>query len=166
MKKNIMIRLLTATLLTSAIALASPLTLTLQNSLFNGSGGDTLTFIATATNTTALTQNLNSDSFTLPSPLTLDDSSYFNLWPLALNSSQTFGPQSLFTVFIPLSTPLGLYNGSFDMLGGPGANDQTVLAAAAFQVNVVSGTATPEPASGLLVLIGGALIPLGRRYRR
>jgi hypothetical protein len=72
----------------------------------------------------------------------------------------------LFTVFIPLSTPLGLYNGSFDMLGGPGANDQTVLAAAAFQVNVVSGTATPEPASGLLFLIGGAIIPLGRRYRR
>lgn len=166
MKKNGMIRLLAVMLLSSAMAFASPLTLTLQNAALGGGPGETLTFVATATNTTAQTENLNSDSFTLQSPLTIDDSLYFSLWPLALNGSQTFGPQSLFRIVIPLSTPLGLYNGSFDILGGPGVNDQTVLATTAFQVNVVSGTTTPEPATGLLFLVGGALIPLRRRYHR
>ena len=166
MKKNMMIRLLTGMVLTSAIALATPLTLTLQNNLLNGSGGATLTFVATATNTTAVTQNLSADSFGLQSPLILNDSSYFTLWPLILTTSQTFGPASLFTVFIPVSTPLGIYGGIFNILGGPRVNDQTVLGTASFQVNVVSVTATPEPASGLLFLVGGALLGLGRRYRR
>jgi hypothetical protein len=166
MKKNRMVRLLTAMLLSSAMAFASPLTLTLQNAVLGGGPGETLTFVGTASNTTAQTENLNSDSFTLQSPLTIDDSLYFNLWPLGLNSSQSFGPQSLFTISIPLSTPLGLYNGSFDILGGLGVNDQTVLATTVFQVNVVSGTTTPEPATGILFLVGVALIPLRRRYRR
>lgn len=166
MKKNRVIRLMGAMLFTSAIALPSSITLTLQNSVLNGSPGSTLTLVATALNNTTVTQNLNSDSFSLTAPLTLNDSLYFNNWPLALNGSQTFGPQGLFTVFIPLTTTSGMYGGVFNIVGGPGVNDQLVLGTAVFQVNVSSGTATPEPATAFLLLIGGALIPLARRYQR
>ena len=160
-----MIRLLAPMLLTSAITLAAPITLTLQNVVLSGAPGGAVTFVATATNTTAVTQNLNADSFTLQAPLVLNDSLY-NSWPLALNGSLTFGPQGLFAVSIPSATALGLYNGVFNIVGGPGANDQLVLGTTNFQVNVVSASSIPEPASGLLLLIGGAFIPLLRRHSR
>jgi hypothetical protein len=167
MKANRITRFLSvAMLFTSGIASASPLTFTLQSALLNGAPGDTLTFIGTAMNATGITQNLNSDSFTLQSPLIFNDSLYFDTWPLQLTNSQAFGPQGLFTVSVPLSTSLGLYNGSFDILGGAGINDQNVLATATFQVNVIPGTATPEPATGLLFIMGGAIIALRRQQQR
>lgn len=152
-------RILTVTFLASVVAMASPITLTLQNGLLSGAAGATLTFVGTTTNTTGVTQNLNSDSFTLQSPLVLNDTLYFANWPLSLSGSQTFGPQGLFTVFIPSATPLGLYNGTFNILGGPGDSDQLLLGTAAFQVNVGSAT-VPEPATGLLLLGSAALVLL------
>jgi hypothetical protein len=160
MKKNRISQLLGGVLLTSALAFASPITITMQNSVLSGSPGSTLTFVATASNTTGTTQFLNGDSFSIAAPLTLSDALFLNNWPLSLNASASFGPQGLFTVFIPLSAPVGPYLGTFNLLGGPGVNDSNVLGTVNFEADV----ATPEPAT--FVLTGGALLALCGLLRR
>jgi hypothetical protein len=140
-------------------ACASPiLTLTLSQSTLTANAGGAVTFMATGLNTAAVTENLNGDSFSVPSPLTLDDSDYFNDWPLSLNASQSFGPADLFTVNVPLGTGGGSYAGTFDITGGPGVSDLNVLGSAAFTVVV-----TPEPGTVALMSIGFALAVLRRR---
>jgi hypothetical protein len=111
--------------------------------------GGTATFVATFADTTAGTENLNSDSFSVAAPLTLNDADFFNTWPRALNFGDSFGPSALFTVTAPLGTAAGAYVGTFNILGGPGVNDSTILGTAQFTVNV-----TPEPGTLVLVSIG------------
>jgi MYXO-CTERM domain-containing protein len=68
----------------------------------------------------------------------------------------------IFEIYIAPNTPVCIYNGVIDILGGyngPGA-DMNVLATAAFQVSV-----TPEPAATALTLAGllGLLVATQRR---
>ncbi len=56
---------------------------------------------------------------------------------------------------IPNGTPLGLYAGAFEILGGDSSDFTDVVASANFDVNV-----TPEPASFVLLFTGVALIGL------
>ena len=140
-------------------ACASPiLTLTLSQSTLTANAGDTVTFMATALNTAAVTENLNGDSFSITAPPTLDDSDYFNEWPFALSAGQSFGPTDLFAVTVPLGTGAGSYAGTFNITGGPSVSDQNVLGSTAFTVVV-----TPEPGTVALVSIGFALAVLRRR---
>lgn len=122
--------------------------------------GSTLTFSATVTNTGGSTEYLNADSFTVDSPLFVDDTDFYTNFPLSLGAGESFTGQ-LFTVFLPSTTMSGLYAGSFQIIGGTDPADFTdVLASANFDVS-----ATPEPSSLLLLstgVLGGAVF-LNRR---
>ena len=72
--------------------------------------------------------------------------------------SSSSGDFELFTVDIPNGTPVGLYAGSFEILGG-GPSDQNVVGTATFDVQI-----TPEP--GSLLLLATGLFALGVMARR
>jgi hypothetical protein len=142
------------------------LNLGFTNSPVSGVPGGVATFIAQATNTAAVTEFLNGDSFTLTgTPFTstnFDTSAFLNQWPLSLTAGQSFGPATIFQLTIPTGTAPGSYSGSFNILGGPGASDQNLIGSASFQVDV--SAAAPEPGTSIGLLSGIAAI-LVRRLR-
>jgi len=165
MKKKIQKAILALVVAYGGASATPVISIVFNNSPQTGLAGNTLTLIATMTNTSGSTQNLNGDGFSLPSPFTtanINDSAFFTNWPSALNASQSFGPQALFDITIPNGTAVGSYTGTFNLLGGPGANDQNLIGTASFQVNVT----TPEPGSGVLGLLGLAALAFARRPRR
>jgi PEP-CTERM motif len=73
---------------------------------------------------------------------------------LSLPAGGSFGaPDPLFIVTIPIGTAAKSYTGMFEILGGPGAADMSVLADVNYTVNVTS--AVPEPST--VFLAGGTL---------
>ena len=156
--------LLLAAALTGA-ATAGPITLTLQNNDLSTTAGGDVTFLATAVNNMSFTENLNGDYFgALDPPLTSDDSAFLNNWPFYLTANQTFGPEALFAIDVPLGTTSGDYLGSFGILGGADPSDQNLLATADFTVTVTTASSVPEP--GTFVMLGGELVGLGLWVRR
>lgn len=150
----------------SAPALADTLTLTLLNPNQSIPAGQTAQFNATATasasNTAAIF--LNGDSFSVSGPFTLDDSAFFNNFPVSLAPGMSF-TGALFTLTDTASSGTSAYNGFFAILGGPNSNTFVPLATVAFP-SVVSAT-TPEPSSLALLLTGtGALGIFTRRLRQ
>jgi hypothetical protein len=137
-------------LLAATSAKATPLSLTLSSPFQNTGPGELVTFNATVTNTTNAVVFLNGDDFSLDAPLTLDDSSYLNNFPLSLGPLVSF-TGTLFTVDAPLGTSPGLYAGVFDITGGGDGSANAVIASANFDVFV-----TPEPSS--ILLLGSGLI--------
>src|SRR6185312_16159982 len=110
--------------------------------------GNSVNFTATVTapNTNAGTIFLNSDSFTIDSPLTLNDTPFILNFPLFLNPGDTF-TGVLFTVDIPVSAATKVYNGAFALLGGTDASAlSNITGNVSFTV-----AATPEPTTWLLV---------------
>jgi hypothetical protein len=101
------------------------------------------------TNTGGSIVYLNSDSYNVDSPLTVDDSPYAT-FPLSLNPGDSY-TAVLFNVDIPLGTSFGYYNGHFSILGGSDGDAQDSLATADFNIDV-----TPEPSSLVLLLTGMA----------
>ncbi len=154
-------------LLASALAKADSYTLTLSSSFQTGELGNLLEFDATFTNNTASDVYLNADSFNVDSPLTLDDSPYFNNFPLLLTPTGDPGDTytgELFAVKIPNGTPLGLYTGNFDILGGDPSDYTDVIGFANFDVEV-----TPEPPTWelmALALMGLLGMKTWSTYRR
>lgn len=113
---------------------------------------------------TATLQNLfphdlyfNSDFSTLDSPLTLDDSSFYNtfVFPSDTNGDPlpqpVLGPNGgtttsdIFNVLVPDGTPDGTYNGLFLFLGGFTADDQSPLREAQFSLTVAGQVIAPGP---------------------
>jgi hypothetical protein len=144
--------------LTSGPAVGDVITLTLSNGTVSTTPGSTITFLASAVNTGSQLLNLNGDGSSVPAPLTLDDSAFFNDWPLSLDVSESYGvptPQALFSVTVPLGTTPAVYDGFFEILGGPGPTDADVLGTADFAITVASTSSVPEPST--IVLAGLAL---------
>jgi hypothetical protein len=77
----------------------------------------------------------------------LDDSDSFLNFPASLGPGQSI-TDVLFTVTIPAG-PVGLFAGSFTLLGGSYGAAQDILASKSFQV-----VATPEPSTFLLIGTG------------
>jgi len=113
-----------------------------------GVPGSSVNFTATVTapNTNAGAIFLNSDSFTIDSPLTVNDNPFLLNFPLSLNPGDAF-TGILFTVNIPVSAPVKLYHGAFALLGGSDASALSNISGnVSFDV-----TAAPEPTTWLLV---------------
>jgi hypothetical protein len=151
---------LTAALLLSVPAAADSITLTLAAPNQIGSFGSTVSFTATvsapSTNTAAIF--LNGDSFNVDSPLAVDDTGFFS-FPLSMNPGDVY-TGVLFTVSIPSTTPLGYYNGYFQILGGSDGNALNPISnVASFQIYAV-----PEP--GSMMLLGTGAIALFGALRR
>ena len=147
-------------LLIPSLALADTLTLSLSNPVQSATAGSTLTFDATvsASSTNGAPIFLNSDSFTIESPLTLDDTDFFN-FPLSLNPGDSY-TGALFTVTLPSGLAPGDYTGSFEILGGADGSAFNTLATSGFQVN-----ATPEPGT-MFLLATGLGLPAFVMYRK
>ena len=150
--------------LLSVSAFADTVTLTLTNPVQYGGGslGSSLSFNATVTAsiTNGADVFLNSDSFNLDAPLTLDDTAFFSQFPFSLTPGQSF-TGLLFTVFLPTTTPNAVYNGFFEIQGGADGSAANDLADVTFEV-----TMTPEPATILMLGTGlPGLVTLIRRTR-
>ena len=146
-------------------AFGDTISLNLDNPVQNGLPGSTVSFNAVvstpASNGAAVF--LNGDSITLDSPLAVDDSSFFNNFPLSLNPNGLFSGL-LFTVSLPSNITAGIYKGTFDLIGGANGDAQNLLAVVAFNVNVPGSSPVPEPGTDLLLSTG--LAGLGALVRR
>jgi hypothetical protein len=160
--------LLLAAALTGA-ATAGTLTITLTNDDLSTTAGGTVTFQATAVNSDPINAyNFNADGIGALDPaLTLDDTAFLNNW-FSVGASSTFGPEDLFNVTVLAGTAPGPYLGSYNILGGPGANDQNLLATLDFTVTVTPATSgVPEPGTFAMMsaaLLAGSVV-LRRRAR-
>jgi hypothetical protein len=162
---------LVATLLLSSRTLADTIDLSLNAPAQPVTAGSTVSYFATvsAPGTNGGSVFLNGDSFTVSSPLLLDDSGFFNDFPLSLDPGDSFSGV-LFSITLPSNTAAGLYTVTFDILGGAdsGALD-TIGLVPDFPVNVVPTASTvPEPESLMLLAAGlpGVALLVQRKWRR
>ena len=120
-------------------------------------GGTVVDFMATiaAPSTNSGTIFLNSDSFTIDSPLSLDDLPFLLNFPFTLNPGQSV-TDVLFEVTVPAGIHFGLYSGDFAVLGGAnGGALNNISGNVPFSLQV-----TPEPSTWLLLgsLLGMAAL--------
>lgn len=165
--KNLVARLALFAALTFTAA-AAPITLTFDNSIISGAPGAILLVSASATNTTAILQNLNGINFNLDLPFLspdIDDSYFLTQWPLALQPNEVLASTPLFAVTIPLAASQGQYAISVNILGGPDPSDQNILNdVATLTVDVTPTAGIPEPTT--LALTFGALATTAFLRRR
>jgi hypothetical protein len=108
---------------------------------------------------------LNGSSFTIDSPLNLNDLLSVNFPASIAAGDEAFG--TLFTVDLPAGLTPGLYNGTYLILGGFTPSDQETLAEIDFQINAQPASSpVPEPGTWVLLLTGAGafgMMMYGRR---
>lgn len=136
-------------------AFADTLNLSLSNPTQSATPGATVSFNATVSAPIAnsATVFLNSDSFSVDSPLALNDDGFFFGFPLTLDPGES-SSGLLFSVDIPSNAAFNTYNGFFAILGGADGNASDILSNVSFQVNTASPSAVPEPSSIFLLATG------------
>ena len=143
---------LTAALLLSLPAAADSINITLASPFQVGAFGSTVSFTATvsAPSTNAAAVFLNSDSYSVDAPLSVDDTGFLVNFPLIMNPGDTV-TGVLFTVWVPPAIPIGSYYGYFQILGvSDGSELNAISNVAQFEIYAV-----PEPGSLLLLGTGG-----------
>jgi hypothetical protein len=136
----------------AAMCRGSVLNVSLIPDTLIGNPGDTVHFSGSLTNTTNATVFINSDSILFA--IGVDDSPFFNNAPLSLGPLVGTGVFGMFDITIPLAQAPGTYDGVFTVLGG-GDSETLNVGEAPFHLTVnASVTASPEPASTLLVGLG------------
>ncbi len=144
-----------AALLTMGLSSAATYADTITFTLTDPTGyvvytGGSLTFDATVS---APVSNgapvfLNGDSFNVTAPITLDDSDFFNDFPLSLAPGTSF-TGDLFVLTVPPNSPFGTFLGTFTLEGGPNGGSSSTLGTVSFDL-----ITTPEPSSIVLSLTG------------
>ncbi len=147
-------------LIAAGLASASPLSINLSNPNQNSVAGAQVIFNGSLFNNSGATLSIGSDSFTLDSPLTLNDTSFFVLAPLTLASATDSGSFQFFTINIPLLAGFNVYQGSFSVLD----NDETLIGTATFSVTLAPVTNNvPEPST---LVIAAPLLFFVNRWRQ
>ncbi len=139
--------------LSSATAHADSITFTLTNPTgYVVHTGGSLTFDATVSAPTSNSAPvfLNGDSFNVTAPVTLDDSDFFNDFPLSLAPGASF-TGDLFVLTVPPNSPFGTFLGTFTLEGGANGSASNTLGTDSFAL-----ITTPEPSSIVLLLTGMA----------
>jgi PEP-CTERM motif len=139
--------------LSSAAAYADTITFTLTDSTgYVVHTGGSLTFDATvsAPSSNGAPVFLNGDSFNVTAPITLDDSDFFNDFPLSLAPGASF-TGALFVLTVPPNTAFENFLGTFTLEGGANGNASNTLGTVNFDL-----ITTPEPSSIMLMLTGTA----------
>jgi len=136
------------------IANADPLSVTFTNNGYqSGVGGETLTFnVSVINNSSTDVVNLNSDSLNInPNALVVNDEFFANA-PYSLDPGSD-ALYEAFTVFIPNGTPIGMYDGQYQILGGATDSDFGEVGTGTFDVEV-TGSVVPEPSTLVLLVTG------------
>lgn len=166
------LNLIALALLSAAGSWASNISIVLDNPNQIAGPGQTLNFFGTITNidTTPgdapIYLNLDSLNFTLDDATVTDN--FFTNVPFFLAEGASSGDIDLFDITLanPEAEPLGVYTGTYGLLGGMDGGADTAsnnLAQADFSVDVTS--VTPEPATFLLVGVALVLVSRLRRLR-
>jgi hypothetical protein len=107
----------------------------------------------------------NYDSFTIDSPITLDDTPFVTSFPLSAQPGET-AQGNIFTILVPAVIAPGLYTGSFSIFGGYDLSSTDELTRVQIALTVPGESAVPEPGTWVLLATGlGALavVVYGRR---
>lgn len=166
-----MLKLIFSLVMSVATACAASLTINFDFPTLSVAPGQTVTFSGTISNGFSSTVDLNSLNVNITGNGFTVDSMPFFLGPATVDGNSTTVNFSFFAVTLddPFAYPGGIYSGTLDLLAGVqvgGIADPNVLdllGSANFQLDVVSSSGVPEPASGAMVVAAVALLAGYRR---
>ncbi len=160
---------LTAATMSAAVAHAGTVSVLLDNSDQSGAPGALLRYFGIITNTSSGTVFLNGDDPNLAAmagDFSVDDSAFFNNAPLSLDAGDSSLDIELFDVTVsnPFTDTFAAYAGLYTVMGGVDGGAQDILTDPPTEFSVTLISATPEPAT--LVLLGSGLMICAMLRRR